>query len=203
MPENIFEHLPELYRPKGEKYEKYLGRYRHLLETTGARRAGAEKLAEFLEKSTSWLWAPASTEFHLARPGGLIMHSVNVAENLLTLKRQLAPHYSDETCIIVGLFHDIGKVGEPGKPLYIPDPEAPPEEIRYIHNPEVITMAHAVRSLYYLTQFISLSFEETQAVVYHDGQYVEGNKIVALKETPLLLLLHFADLWSAAVVEKE
>ena len=160
-----------------------------------------QKLIQFLETQTSWLWAPASREFHLAVPGGLLIHSVSVAKILLELKNTLAPEYSDETCVLVGLFHDIGKVGEPQKPLYIPDPEAPQNEIKYIHNPHITTMAHGIRSLFYLTQFVPLSFEEVQAVVYHDGQYVEGNKIVALKETPLLLLLHYADLWSAAVVE--
>ena len=193
--------IPEQYIPSGERYEDALRRYREFVSQVSSRGEGVRKLAEFLETQTSWLWAPASTQFHLNIPGGLVIHSVSVTETLLKLRDTLAPQYSDETCIIVGLFHDIGKVGEPGKPLYIPDPEAPPEEIRYIHNPEVTTMAHAVRSLYYITQFIPLTFEEVQAVVYHDGQYVEGNKIVALKETPLLLLLHFADLWSASMLE--
>ena len=193
--------IPEQYIPSGEHYEDALRKYREFVSQDSSRGEGVRKLTEFLETRTSWLWAPASREFHLNIPGGLVMHSVSVTETLLRLRDTLAPQYSDETCIIVGLFHDAGKVGEPGKPLYIPDPEASPEEIRYIHNSEVTTMAHAVRSLYYLTQFISLSFEEIQAVVYHDGQYVEGNKIVALKETPLLLLLHFADLWSASTLE--
>jgi hypothetical protein len=33
----------------------------------------------------------------------------------------LAPGISEKSCVIVGLFHDIGKVGMPGKPYYLPE----------------------------------------------------------------------------------
>ena len=43
--------------------------------------------------------------------------------------------------------------------------------------------------------------QRRQAICYHDGQYIPDNSPVALKEKPLLLLLHFADLWTAQLLE--
>ena len=48
------------------------------------RRPGAEKLLTWLE-SSDFFEAPASTRFHLSRPGGLVEHSVHVYERLLRL----------------------------------------------------------------------------------------------------------------------
>ena len=47
------------------------------------RRPGAEKLLTWLE-SSDFFEAPASTRFHLSRPGGLVEHSVHVYERLLS-----------------------------------------------------------------------------------------------------------------------
>ena len=50
---------------------------------------------------------------------------------------------------------------------------------------------------------IPLTEEEAQAIVYHDGQYVEDNRSVATHEEKLTLLLQYADNWSGFVVEEE
>lgn len=46
-----------------------------------------------------------------------------------------------------------------------------------------------------------LSEIEVQAIIYHDGQYVDDNKSVATREEPLTLLLQYADNWSGFVIE--
>jgi hypothetical protein len=74
--------------------------------------------------------------------------------------------------------------------------------IRYKINPDVVAMGLAVRSLYLVTQHIPLSDAEAQAIAYHDGQYIDDNKIVAHKEEPLTLLLHWADYWTAHIYEE-
>ena len=56
---------------------------------------------------------------NLCKEGGLLEHSINVAETLLKIKNTLAPEISDESCVIVGLLHDLVKVGMPSKPQYI------------------------------------------------------------------------------------
>ena len=51
--------------------------------------------------------------------------------------------------------------------------------------------------------WFTLSPEEAQAIVYHDGPYIDGYKDIAMKEEPLSLLLHFADLWHATQREED
>jgi hypothetical protein len=75
-------------------------------------------------------------------------------------------------------------------------------EIRYKIYPDVVTMGLAVRSLYLVTQYILLSDAEAQAIAYHDGRYIEDNKIIAHKEEPLTLLVHWADYWIAHIYEE-
>ncbi len=57
----------------------------------------------------------------------------------------------------------------------------------------------ALRSRYLVSQYIPLSDTEVQAIAYHDGMYVPEGSAVAHKEEPLLLLLHWADMWTASV----
>jgi len=180
-------------------------RYRNLLALVTKRKAEVERFVGFLEAETSWLVSPASTRFHLAEERGLLRHSVGVCETLLRIKPVMHPETSDESCAIVGLFHDVGKVGYPHNPLYVPSHSRADIEkgIRYSYNPRVTKMGLAVRSLYLIAQFVPLSEEEAQAITYHDGQYIEENRIVAHYEKPLTLLVHFADMWTASMREKQ
>jgi len=169
------------------------------------RKESFERFIALLENETTWLTSPASTRYHLAEERGLLKHSVGVAETLLKFREFLAPTISEESCIIVGLFHDVGKLGVPGKPYYLPNDNAwmvKNKGICYKTNPDVVTMGLAVRSLYLILQYIPLSEAEAQAITYHDGQYIDDNKIVAHKEEPLTLLLHWADYWTAHIYEE-
>lgn len=184
-------------------------RYTHLKSLVVERKEEFEKLMEFVENETDYLKSPASTKFHLAKEYGLIEHSVNVAENLLKIKSTLAPHITDESCVIVGLLHDLGKAGMPGKPQYIKNEPTEkqkmygyPASIPYAFNNELTYLSVPVRSLYLVNSRFPLTEDEAQAIVYHDGQYVDDNKSVATKETELLLLLQYADTWSSFVTEK-
>ncbi len=179
-------------------------RYRGLLKSVAKREREVSDFIRFLEEETSWLSSPASSRFHNDFEGGLISHSVSVAEILLKIKGLLAPSIDDESCVIVGLFHDVGKVGYAGKPYYIPNSNKQGNRTRkYLINPKVVTMGLAVRSLYLVSQCIKLSEEEAQAIVYHDGQYIEENKIIAHREEPLTLLLSYADNWAGCALEKK
>jgi hypothetical protein len=169
------------------------------------RKASFDRFLALLESETTWLSSPASTRYHLAEEQGLLKHSIGVAETLLRFRETLAPAITEESCVIVGLFHDAGKLGMPGKPLYLPNENewmVKNRGIRYKINPDVVAMGLAVRSLYLVTQYIPLSEAEAQAIAYHDGQYIEDNKIVAHKEEPLTLLVHWADYWTAHIYEE-
>ena len=60
-------------------------RYEALKEKVLERWAEFAELMKFVETETEFLTAPASTKFHLCREGGLLEHSVNVAEHLLKI----------------------------------------------------------------------------------------------------------------------
>ncbi len=183
-----------------------LDRYEALKQKVIDRKEPFDHFMALLEGETTWLTSPASTRYHLSKEQGLLKHSVGVAETLLRFREMLAPAISEEGCVIVGLFHDVGKVGMPGKPLYLPNDNEwllKNKGIRYKINTDVVAMGLAVRSLYLVTRYIPLSDAEAQAIAYHDGQYIEDNKIIAHKEEPLTLLVHWADYWTAHIYEEE
>ena len=183
-------------------------RYEDLKTRVVNRKANFENLINFMEKETTWLTAPASTKYHLCKEGGLLEHSVNVAETILKIKAAIAPEISDESCVIVALLHDLGKVGMPGNPQYLINEPSEKQkkygykpDYPYRFNSELTYLSVPVRSLYLALQHISLTEEEVQAIVYHDGQYVEDNRSCATHEEPLTLLLQYADSWSGFVIE--
>jgi len=179
------------------------------LKSKVKRRAGEfAELMEYIETETEWLKSPASTRFHLCKENGLLEHSVNVAETLIRMKDTLYPIIEDESCVIVALLHDLGKVGMPGEPLYLKN--KPTENQRragygptypYSFNNNLTYLSVPIRSLYLALPYLPLSEEETQAIAYHDGQYVDDNRSVAKNECPLTLLLQYADNWCGFVVE--
>ncbi len=180
-------------------------RYQKLKEKVSGRKPDFDAFITMLEQETIWLTSPASTKYHLNKEGGLLEHSVGVAETLLKLRETLASEITEESCVIVGLLHDVGKVGMPGTPNYLKntnDWEIRNRNMTYKNNEDLVYMGLAQRSLYLITKYISLTDAEAQAILYHDGQYVEGNKEVAHREVPLTLLVQFADLWSSAVYEE-
>lgn len=185
-------------------------RYNALKEKVVTRKAEFQALMEFIEKETEYLTTPASIKYHLCRERGLLEHSVNVAENLLKIKNVLAPEISDESCVIVALLHDLGKAGMPGEPQYLKNEPSQKQKAYgysastpYRFNKDLLYLSVPVRSLYLVSSRLPLTEEEVQAIVYHDGQYVEDNRSVAAKEEKLTLLLQYADNWSGFIVERE
>jgi hypothetical protein len=185
-------------------------RYQALKEKVVIRKKEFVGLMSYIEGETSYMTAPASTKYHLCREQGLLEHSVNVAENLLKIKAVLAPSISDESCVIVGLLHDLGKAGMPGQPQYIKNEPSPkqkaygyPASTPYRFNKDLLYLSVPIRGLYLIASRFPLTEEEVQAIVYHDGQYVDDNRSIAAKEEKLTLLLQYADNWSGFIVEKE
>lgn len=180
-------------------------RYAALKEKPTERKKDFDTFIKMLETETNWLTSPASTRFHLSEEKGLLKHSVSVAENLLNFRDLLAPEIPDESCVIVGLFHDVGKVGMPGKPYYLPNPneeQVRNRGIRYIVNSDLVHIDLPTRSLYLVAKYIPLNEDEIQAIRYHDGQYIPENRSVAHRETKLTRLLQYADNWTGCVLEK-
>lgn len=179
------------------EYQEYIEKFERLSERVVERRTQFDGFVKFLKEKTEFFDAPASTIYHLNVRHGLLFHSVGVAETLLKIKHALTPELSDESCVICGLFHDAGKAGLPGAPLYVKTKKG------YEMNKNLVEMQVAIRSLFLISKFIDLSADEAQAITYHDGQYIPQGRDVAHRETPLLTILHFADFYTAHIIEQD
>lgn len=176
----------------------------HLLAT---KREGMEDLIDYMEQ-IGFFDAPCSGGNHLACQFGLVHHSRNVmmaAENIgYALLGKVKYAEIRNSVIIASLLHDLGKCGDYGKQMYVPNilksgkaSEAKP----FKRNPALLPLDHATRSIKLATLFIDLTEDEEFAIRYHDGLYETANYGVKGHETPLYLILHFADLWSSRVTE--
>lgn len=106
--------------------------------------------------------APASTRFHLAEYGGLLKHSINVTNELVTLTKRLGLDWNDtRSPYIVGMFHDICKID-----AYIAD-----ENGQYKHNKETLLNGHGDKSVMILSEYMQLTEEEIMCIRYHMGAF--------------------------------
>ena len=176
---------------------------------TNVTRRGADRLLDWLQ-STDFFDAPASTRFHAAYAGGLAEHSLNVLEyaDKLASKWLPAEKYKElyPSIVICSLLHDLGKCGDFRKPNYVPNvlkngkvSEAKPYET----NKELLNVPHEVRSVKLCALFVDLTEDEEYAILMHNGLYGPFKYGLQGNETPLYMIIHFADMWASRVVEKE
>lgn len=149
--------------------------------------------------------APASSrlEHHDCCPSGLFDHSMRVTQYLINL---LESFNSDEpltedllySAIIVGISHDLGKIGDGNTPLYIPEESDWHRNTLgqyYRYNDELMAFKIPHMSLFLLQQHgAELTKEEFQAIMVHDGQHDEGNRFYSMRECYLAQMLHQADM---------
>lgn len=164
-----------------------------------------ELLIKHMEKN-GFFNSPCSGKHHLSVEGGLAEHSLNVCRIATALNHALNAGISDKTIIITSLLHDLGKMGDYNKPNYVENilksgkqSEAEP----YKTNKDLLYIPHEVRSIAIAERFIKLTEEEEQAILYHNGLYGAFKYEINGKETPLYMILHFADLWASGVTENE
>lgn len=176
------------------------------LKDTG--REGIDLLIDYLS-DIGYFTAPASGANHSNGEGGLAEHSLNVmftAEKIgVALYGGAEYNKIHNSVVIAALLHDVGKCGDRGLQMYIPNvlksgkvSEAKP----WKHNKELLDPDdHAVRSLEIINRFVDLTEEERHAIRFHDGLYVTANYSIKGHETPLYIIIHTADLWSSHVIE--
>lgn len=174
------------------------------LRSTG--RPGIDDLLLYMEQA-GFYEAPASTKYHGAAPGMLAKHSVNVCSAALQLADMwLGAEYEDykNSIIICALLHDLGKCGQFYKPLYVENilktgqSKAQP----YKTNSDLMTLEHEIVSVIDIQRFIELTEDEQRAIAWHNGLYGIFKYDIQGKETPLYMIIHFADLWASRVMEK-
>lgn len=180
MTEVTADNVDELYATLKLKIDKRKTEFDHFID--------------FLENRTSWLTAPADTEGPLAIEKGLLIRSVGVALQLLRIKDTLMPQLDEESAVIIGLFHDVGKVGIEGKPLYIVEESAPlssssalglsfssrlstEAKKSYSVNSKLVHLPVGVRSLYLVGQYMLLSDDEAQALSFASAPEALDGKI--------------------------
>ena len=180
-------------------------------------RPGADKLLAWLE-TTDFFEAPASTRFHLSRPGGLVEHSIHVYHRLHDLfvserqNRENDPFIElsdneEETIAICGLLHDICKANfyavemrnrknEQGQwekyPFYVVNDQLP--------------YGHGEKSVYIISGFMKLTREEAMAIRWHMGfSGPEDARTVgqAFQKYPLAFALATADMEASYFLENE
>ena len=178
-------------------------------------REGMMELVDYMEEY-GFFRAPCSTSHNLSHEGGLAEHSLNVYEAMVAFDEMVGGPLKYESIIICALLHDLGKMGQYDKPNYVPNmlkgratkANSNPEPYQstskpYVTNPELLYIDHEVRSVAIASRFIELTEEEQQAILWHNGLYGNYKYQIQGKETPLYLILHFADMWASRVVEKE
>ena len=167
-------------------------------------REGSDKLLEYLTNS-DFFTAPASAKFHLAEPGGLCQHSLNVYKRLLQIVQQeYGTNYrdvvSDESIAICGLLHDVCKVN-----YYAIDYRNVKEGNAWVKKPyfkveEKFPYGHGEKSVFILSQYVKLTAEEAMAINWHMGGFderVKGGSYAlsdAYAKHKLALLMHVADI---------
>lgn len=180
-------------------------------------RPGVDALVDCMDAS-GFFEAPCSTKYHLCVTGGLAQHSLNVYRAMKHLADSFCTEDNkprDDSIILCALLHDLGKMGDHFKENYVvnmikdgkPTKAEPEQKYKqseaepFKNNPDLAYIPHEVRSVFLAERYIQLNEDEEHAIYYHNGKYTHiGND---LKETPLQMLLHFADLWCSRVVEIE
>lgn len=162
-------------------------------------RPGGEQFLAWLQ-GTDFFAAPASTKFHCACEGGLLMHSVNVYQ--VMREKYFEDGDSEESFALCGLLHDVCKAQfyktstrnvkneETGqwekKPFYIIEDAFP--------------YGHGEKSVYLIERFMRLKPAEAVAIRWHMGGFDEAAKggsfaiSQAYDKYPLAVKLHLSDL---------
>lgn len=154
-----------------------------------------------------YFYAPASKSHHLAVPGGLVQHSINVTTRLVALTKALRLKWPrPESPYLVGMLHDVVKVRS-----YIVDKTATTDASapKYIYAPSVYG-GHGAASVMMVTSELQVSLdpEEALAIRWHMGAFgLAGDELKeydwALKAFPALLIAtHTADMLAANVDER-
>ena len=190
-----------------EKFKHYLSSY--------VERDNIKLFLDWLDV-TDICEAPASTKYHLSCRGGLIQHSLNVFISLIKLLNMQYPDSSDypytkETIAIVTLLHDISKVNYYQKSWRNVRNEQTGawESVPYytVRKDALFFGSHEENSVYILSKFFKLTWEEEVAIRYHMGNvddtdsFANSRMYTAYKESPLALLLHMADLMAICQME--
>ncbi|MBC5581556.1 hydrolase [Anaerofilum sp. BX8] len=170
-------------------------------------RDGAEALLAWMQ-TTDFFTAPASTRFHGACEGGLVMHSLNVYQVLCS--RFYTEGENPESYAICGLLHDLCKANfyKPGFRNVKNDETNTWERVPTYSVADAFPYGHGEKSVYLIERFLRLKPAEAMAIRWHMGGFddsARGGSFAiseAYRAYPLAVKLHLADLEATYLVEK-
>ena len=185
------------------------------------RREGAVAMLKWLERETDFFTAPASSKHHLAQPGGLAVHSLNVWRRLREIAvrdmtdrnepgvRQLS-EAEEETVAILGLLHDVCKAGvyhQETKRRKNQETGKWEDYLGYTFR-DPFPLGHGEKSLFLIPRHMALTEEEALAIRWHMGAYDDAVKggsrsmTEAMNLTPWVWRLQEADMCAAWIDER-
>ena len=176
-------------------------------------RPGADKLLEYmLSEESDFFTAPASTRYHGAYAGGLLVHSLNVYN---CLKAYLARDrvrevyhmdYSEESIAICALLHDLCKMNFYTVEFRNSKNAAGQwEKVPYYKIDDRLPYGHGEKSVFLIERKMRLKLDEAMAIRWHMGEFGDKNSNAisqAYDAYPLAVKLHLADLESTYLREK-
>ena len=180
--------------------------------TNKIKREGADKLLDWLLKS-DFITCPASTKFHSNYEGGLIEHSIKAYKRFVkNLEKEYGENWnntiSEESAAIIGLLHDICKVG-----YYKQEMRNVKEDGVWVQKPyytvdDKLPYGHGEKSVYIISGFMKLTREEAMAINWHMGGFdtrVQGGSYsisTAFYEFPTAIIFHLSDLEATYLDER-
>ena len=170
-------------------------------------RPGADKLLAWLD-TTDFFRAPASTRFHGACAGGLLMHSLNVYHCLR--EHYFEPGDSEESFALCALLHDVCKANfyKPGTRNVKNEATGQWEKVPTFTIEDAFPYGHGEKSVFLIERFVRLKPAEAVAIRWHMGGFDDAARggcfaiSQAYDHYPLAVKLHLADLEATYLKEK-
>ncbi len=178
------------------------------------KREGADKLLDYLISKSDFFTAPASTQYHLCREGGLCEHSLNVYKCLCDylsrprVKETYGLNVTEETSAIAALLHDVCKTD-----CYVVSTRNKKDkvtgkwtEVPFYEFRDRLPYGHGEKSVYIISGFMRLTREEAFAIRYHMGfAGTEDARSVgaAFELYPLAFALSTADMEATYFIESK
>ena len=185
-------------------------------------RPGVDRLMEYIRKSDFYT-APASTKYHLAAPGGLLQHSLNVLDALRGLLAfnsvtgtweyhaafKIVATIPDDSVTVMALLHDICKTHFYGTSTRNQKNDATGkwEKVPYYTVDDKMPLGHGPKSAMIVKQYTTLTTAEMYAIWHHmgfNGNFENDTAVgQSMEMFPAVLALHTADMMASRFMEGE
>lgn len=172
------------------------------------KRQGSQEFLDWLLK-TDFFTAPASTKYHGACEGGLLLHSLNVYKTLRERYFEEGKD-SEESFAICALLHDLCKAQfyKVSTRNVKNDVTGQWEKVPYYTVEDAFPYGHGEKSVFLIERFMRLKTSEAIAIRWHMGGFDDSARggsfaiSLAYEKYPLAVKLHLADLESTYLKEK-